>query len=349
MFLLTLTFNLLSFDIGNEERRDQILDDDLWLVALLFDLIEEVVDLRDLETSLLVSLKTRGIVDGLHDNRLQVRINRSLMHLHELTVKHVLSITKNLLSLTLTRLLSLALSSLVLSKLHHGVNSALLLQTHEFLGEVVHGLGNNRSLDSLSDSVHDALLIVVDKHVLLLSFRVLFPLLGGTELSNQVESLFLALKHHVLVGTATEKSLEKNDGTTLLVTLFPLILVHLAVSRRHIPCFWGMSTKLNLLFCVAVVSCLFSSLLINSLLNVTLGLVERSLMVTILSGELLAELEADLIDANHGVKDLGLLDLENVVQLFQSLVGGKSLWLDLVLVGFLVKRKTVTSDWSVHS
>ena len=347
--LLTLTFNLLSFDIGNQERRDQILDDDLWLVALLFDLIEEVVDLGDLETSLLVSLKTRGVVDGLHDNRLQVGINRSLMHLHELTVEHVLSITKNLLSLTLTRLFSLALSSFVLSKLDHGVDSALLLQTHELFGEVVHGLGDNRSLDSLSDSVHDTLLIVVDKHVLLLSFRVLFPLFGGTELSNQIESLFLTLEHHVLVGTATKKSLEKNDGTTLLVSFFPLILVHLAVRSRHIPCFWGMSTKLNLFLFVALVSSLFSSLLIHSILNVTLGLVERSLVVTILSGKLLAELEADLIDANHGVEHLGLLDLENVVQLFQALVGGKSLWLDLVLVGFLVKRKTITSDWSVHS
>jgi len=40
---LKLTLNLLALNIRNEEGRDQILNEDLWLVALLFDSVQEVL------------------------------------------------------------------------------------------------------------------------------------------------------------------------------------------------------------------------------------------------------------------------------------------------------------------
>jgi len=54
---LKLTLNLLALDIWDEERADQVLDDNLGLVALLLHLVEEVVDLADLKLRFVVSLK----------------------------------------------------------------------------------------------------------------------------------------------------------------------------------------------------------------------------------------------------------------------------------------------------
>lgn len=69
---LELTFNLLALDVGDEEGRNQVLDDNLGLVALLLDLIEEVVDLANLELGFVVGLEGGSVVNGLHDHRLEV-------------------------------------------------------------------------------------------------------------------------------------------------------------------------------------------------------------------------------------------------------------------------------------
>ena len=220
---LDLTLNLLALNIGDEEGRNQVLDDDLGLVALLLHLVEEVVDLAHLQLGLVVSLQRRGVVDGLHNHRLQVAVDRSLMDLHELSVEDVLTIALDLFGLTLARLLSLTLATLVLGKSDHRVDATLLLQAHKLLGERVHRLRDDRGLNSLSHAIHDTLLVVVDQHMLFLSLRVLFPLLSGSELSNEVKSLLFAFEHHVLFGTTSEKSLQKDDSTLLLVTSLPFV------------------------------------------------------------------------------------------------------------------------------
>lgn len=55
------------------------------------------------------------------------------MHFHQLTVEDVLPITQHLLSLTLARLLSLTLATLVLSETDHSIDVTLLLQADQLL------------------------------------------------------------------------------------------------------------------------------------------------------------------------------------------------------------------------
>ena len=132
-FELELAFNLLALDIWDEERRDEILNDDLRLVALLLNLIQKLVNSLYLELCLLISLQRGGIVNSFGDNSLEIGVYRSLVYLHQVLVKHVLSISENLFSLSLARLTCLSLSSLVLGHLHHSVNLALLLHPHKLL------------------------------------------------------------------------------------------------------------------------------------------------------------------------------------------------------------------------
>ena len=67
---LKLTLYLLALDIWDEERGDEVLNDDLRLVALLLDVVKEVVNLAHLELSLLIGLDGRSVVHSLHDHRL---------------------------------------------------------------------------------------------------------------------------------------------------------------------------------------------------------------------------------------------------------------------------------------
>lgn len=90
------------------------------------------------------------------------------MNLHQLTVKDVLTVAEYLFRLTLAGLLSFAFTTLILGQSHHGVDMPFLLETHKFLRQVVHGLGDDLGLDSLSNTIHDPLLVVVNKHVLFL-------------------------------------------------------------------------------------------------------------------------------------------------------------------------------------
>jgi hypothetical protein len=53
---LELTLELLSLDIGDEEGRNEILNQDLRLVLLSFDLVKEFVDSLDLEFGFIVCL-----------------------------------------------------------------------------------------------------------------------------------------------------------------------------------------------------------------------------------------------------------------------------------------------------
>jgi len=85
------------------------------------------------------------------------------VHTHQLLVEDIFTFAENLFGLTATRFLSLTLSPFALSKLDHRGNATLLLQAHKLFGEVVHRLGNDRRLESLSDSVNNSLLVVVDQ------------------------------------------------------------------------------------------------------------------------------------------------------------------------------------------
>lgn len=108
-----------------------------------------------------------------------------------------------------------------------------------------------------------------------------------------------------------------------------------------------MSSESQFLFLVLLISLLFSALLVSSLLDEGVSLLQSSLMISILPRELLAELETHAIHTYLSVEHFGLLDGEDVVKLFQALVGRESLGLHLVLVSLLIEREAITSDWSV--
>jgi len=152
-------------------------------------------------------LHRRGIVDGVGDDVLQVGVHCALINTHQLRVEFILPLSEYLFSLTSTTFLGLSPPTVVLSKADKRGNPSFLLKPNKLFGKLVHGLGNDASLESLSDAVHDPLLVVFDQHALLRGVTALLPFLSSTQLRDQIESLLLAFKHHVLPGAASQKSL----------------------------------------------------------------------------------------------------------------------------------------------
>ena len=209
MFELTLLLDLLSLDIWNEEAANEVLDENLGLVLLRFDLVDELVQGLGLELSLLERLHARRFVDRLVEDVLQVAVDRALVDGHQLLVEHVLAISQDLLGLSAAGLFGLALSSHVLSDADHVGDLALLLQADELLRKVVHGLRDDAGLDGLGDAVEQSLLIVLeDDLVLVARIAGAGVVLAGAQLGDELESLLLALEHHVLVRSAADQSLQ---------------------------------------------------------------------------------------------------------------------------------------------
>lgn len=127
LFELHLSLDLLALDVWDEEGRHQITNVGVWLVVLLLRLVQELVDRLDLQLRFFKCLHRGGIVDGVGDNVLEVRVNRALIDAHQLRIEHVLALTQDFLSLAGTRLLSFTLSALVFSKPNHRSDPSLLL------------------------------------------------------------------------------------------------------------------------------------------------------------------------------------------------------------------------------
>ena len=271
------------------------------------------------------------------------------MDLHELSVKDVLSVTLNLLGLTLTRLLGFTLATLILSQTHHSIDVALLLQADKLLRQSVHSLGDNSGLHGFSDTIHDTLLVVVDEHVLLLGASVSFPKLGSPELSNEVKTFLLTLEHHVLLGTASEESLEQDDGAHLLVLPLPFVFLtgQVTLTLLDFTSTWSMGSESDLLLFTLLVGLSLSTLLVSSLLDEGMGLRQGFLMLLVFARELFAEVEANLLNADCAGENLGLLHRQDIVEFLEALVARKSLRLNFVLVSLLVEGETITSDRSI--
>jgi len=84
-------------------------------------------------------------------------------------------------------------------------------------------------LHGFSHSVHDSFLVVVNQHVFFLRLRLGSPFFGSPQLSDQIESFFLAFKHHVLLGPTSEQTLQKDDRLLFLVIFKELLLLNFAV------------------------------------------------------------------------------------------------------------------------
>ena len=146
------------------------------------------------------------------------------MNTHQLLVKNVFSISEDLLSLSSTRLFSFSLSSDILSQSHHTGNSSLLLQPNELLREVIHGLRDDISLESLRDTVKDSLLVLLNECSFLFEATGGLPLLSGSQLRNKIKSLLLTFEHHILLSSSSDESLQQDDCSSSLISLFVISL-----------------------------------------------------------------------------------------------------------------------------
>lgn len=185
---------------------------------------------------------------------------------------------KDLLSLAATGLLSLTLTTVILSEADHSGDVALLLKTDELFGKRVHSFADDGSLEGLSDSVSDALLIGLQELLLLREVGLCFPLFSGAELSDQIKTLLLALEHHVLDSTASNEPLQEHDGTVAFVSLKELGLFS-ALTRQVIGGIW---TRRKLLVGFLVSTCR-TFLGVTGLVDKLLSFVECGQMLTFLA------------------------------------------------------------------
>ena len=105
-----------------------------------------------------------------------------------------------------------------------------MLETHKLFGKIVHGLADDGALKCLGHSVKHSLLVVFDQLLLVRIFGLGFVLLGSSELSDQIKTLFFAFEHHVLSRSAADQSLEQDDGHTFPVGFFPFKEWHIVVN-----------------------------------------------------------------------------------------------------------------------
>lgn len=108
------------------------------------------------------------------------------MHTHELLIEYIFPLPKDLLGLSTTRLFRLSLPPIILCHPNHGCDLSLLLKSNKLLRQIIHSLGNNVSLQPLDGAINDSILIALNKIPLLLIPTLLFPLFGGSKLSNQI-------------------------------------------------------------------------------------------------------------------------------------------------------------------
>jgi hypothetical protein len=97
---------------------------------------------------------------------------------------------------------------------------------------------------------------------------LLLPFLSSSKLTDKIKSLLLTLEHHVLAGTASDESLDEDDGSTLLVLFKPsllgplLVVLVLAIIKpidSEILVNRGVGSQLNVLHDAAI----FLVLLLN--------------------------------------------------------------------------------------
>jgi len=87
---------------------------------------------------------------------------------------------------------------------------------------------------------------------------------------------------------------------------------------------------------------------LSFLVNDFLGFHQRLHVVLFFSVLLLLEVELYHVDVDAGFENLRLFALEESVELTETLVRRKSFRLNLILVSFFIKGKTVASDGSVN-
>ena len=109
---------------------------------------------------------------------------------------------------------------------------------------------------------------------------------------DEVESLLFALEHHVLVGTATEQSLEKDDCLSLFVFGVKCLCRHITVGACVLPSRSGAPDRNLCLFLLFARLCCLRIHIVH--VDKLLGLIEGSFVGIFFPGEVLFKIESNL-------------------------------------------------------
>jgi hypothetical protein len=77
---------------------------------------------------------------------------------------------------------------------------------------------------------------------------LLFPFFSGSELTDEIKSFLFTLEHHVLLGSTSDESLKKDNGSLLLILFVVLLILDgvVSLSIHEIVVTWSWRSDLNL-------------------------------------------------------------------------------------------------------
>lgn len=93
---------------------------------------------------------------------------------------------------------------------------------------------------------------------------------------------------------------------------------------------------------------LISIILVMDCVNEGLSSLQSCHVLDLLPGQVLLELEFNLVHIDFRVKHARLVGLQNVMKFLQALVRRQCFWLHFVLVRFFVQRETVSGDRRIY-
>jgi hypothetical protein len=106
-------------------------------------------------------LAVRGTLHSVANDPVEIGIHCALVHLHDLLVQALLSSPDYVLRVPPSGLFDLPIPPLVLSLFHLLLNLFLLSSPHQFLGQLVQGLCDDLSLQSLVHRISKSVLVLL--------------------------------------------------------------------------------------------------------------------------------------------------------------------------------------------
>mmetsp|Transcript_22409 Transcript_22409/g.50487 ORF Transcript_22409/g.50487 Transcript_22409/m.50487 type:complete len:549 (+) Transcript_22409:185-1831(+) len=218
LVLLNLSAKIRARDLGEEEAADEILHNILIRHSFLLQTVDDVVEEGRSSVGLHERLLGGSVLDGVAEDVLQKRVDRPLMHLHDLPVHLVLLGSSPLFLLSLSFLFGLTHAPLPLRQHDHRKDSPLLLVADEFFVEVVQLLPNFSS-NGCRDVTGDNALLMLHHRLPRVLLCPVLQRLDSSELLDELQALLLCLHHVVLYSATAQQLLHQDDGKALVVVL----------------------------------------------------------------------------------------------------------------------------------
>ncbi len=147
-----------------------------------------------------------------------------------------------------------------------------------------------------------------------------------------------------MLGSSTNESLEQNNSQLFLICFLIFFEV---LSTDNLPVLRSLGSDLNLgKQVILIVLVVLDHLLLNCCVNSELCLLKGDNVGMLLASEAFFEVKLDLVHTHSVFKDFVR---KSPAQLLETLIGSKSLRLNLVLIGLFVERESVSGYGSIHS